>query len=221
MQCPKCNAEVNPNSLFCPKCGDRLDSPEKDLFPASGEAPPAAETKGVPADARARIEQMVASDRETLWQGRYSSKGIVPWMILTGVLLAVLVFAGLHFDFGHWYWSFAWPAVALLLLYQFLLFAWRRLAHGYRLTPQTFFHEKGIVFHSTSPIEIVGIDDMTLDQALLERLFGVGTIRLLSKDTSDPVIVMKGIPNVKDAFAKIDQARRAERRARAVRVENV
>jgi membrane protein YdbS with pleckstrin-like domain len=236
MQCPKCNAEVNPNSLFCPKCGDRLDSPEKGLFPSSTQTPSVAEAQGgaahdTPADARSRIEEMVQSDKETLWQGRYSFKGIVPWMIFAGLVLVLLAFAGWWLGShewkwwgewgGRWFWRISWAGVLAVWVYQLLLFAWRNLAHGYRLTPQTFFHEKGFVFHSTSPIEIVGIDDMTLDQAMLERFFGVGTIRLLSKDMSDPVIVMKGIPNVKDAFAKIDQARRAERRARAVRVENV
>ena len=242
MNCPKCDADVHQGSVFCPKCGERLDSAEQDFSASSTQADPAAPTQASapatpaeqllrpkteaaqesPADARSRIERMVESDRETLWQGRYSFKGIVPWMILTLVLLTALVVLGWRWSaLGQWYWSMTWVIVVLLLLYQLGLFTWRRLAHGYRLTPQTFFHEKGVIFRSTSPIEIVGIDDMTFDQAIFERFFGVGTIRLLSKDVSDPVLVMKGIPNVKDAFAKIDQARRAERRARAVRIDNV
>ena len=251
MKCPKCDAEVNEKSVFCPKCGERLDFPEREFFPSPGEAAAGTQAKtapsktpadqmfqpnaegaaDTPADARSRIEQMVQSDKETLWQGRYSLKGIVPWMISTGLVLVLLAFVGWWFgshewkwwgEWGaKWYWRVSWIGAFLVWLYQLLLFVWRRLGHGYRLTPQTFFHEKGIIFRSTSPIEIVGIDDMTFEQTLLERFFGVGTIRLLSKDMSDRALVMKGIPNVKDAFAKIDQTRRAERRARAVRVENV
>jgi membrane protein YdbS with pleckstrin-like domain len=251
MKCPKCETEVHSSSVFCPKCGERLDSPDREFFPSPAQAPPGAglhagppQTPGeqllrpktdgaaeTPADARSRIEQMVESDRETLWVGRYSFKGIVPWMILAGLVLILLAFVGWWVashewkwwgDWGgRWFWQTTWIGVIGVWLWQLLLFAWRRLAHRYRLTPQTFFHERGIVFRSTSPIEIVGIDDMTFEQTILERLFGVGTIRLLSKDMSDPMVVMKGLPNVKDAFAKIDQARRAERRARAVRVDNV
>ena len=251
MKCPKCDADVNQNSVYCPKCGERLDSPEREFFPSPAQAAPGAEsqpgppqtpaeqllrpkTEGPPdtaAGARSRIERMVESDRETLWVGRYSFKGIVPWMILTGLALILLTvlgwWVGSHewnwwSEWGkRWFWQTTWIGVILVWLCQFLLFAWRRLAHRYRLTPQTFFHEKGIVFRSTSPIEIVGIDDMAFEQTILERLFGVGTIRLLSKDMSDPAVVMKGIPNVKEAFSKIDQARRAERRARAVRVDSV
>ena len=251
MKCPKCDAEVDQRSVYCPKCGERLDSPDRDNFPAPEQetggmqAKPAPwrtaaeqmlQPKGegaaeTPADARSRIEQMVESDKETLWQGRYSFKGIVPWMILVGLVLILLWLIAWWFGSHEWdwwkdwgkkrYWQFSLTGAVLVWLYQLLLFVWRRIGHGYRLTPQTFFHEKGIVFRSTSPIEIVGIDDMTFEQTLLERLFGVGTIRLASKDVSDRVLVMKGIPNVKDAFAKIDQTRRAERRARAVRVENV
>jgi hypothetical protein len=49
----------------------------------------------------------------------------------------------------------------------------------------------------------------------------VGTIRILSNDTTDPLLVMKGIPDVLRVFTTIDQARRAERRRRALRVESV
>ncbi|MGQ9575973.1 MAG: PH domain-containing protein [Thermoguttaceae bacterium] len=253
MNCPKCGVEVDARSVYCPKCGERLDSGDQEFFvpragglgkpatatpaavgPAEALFQPTAEAAQSPqaaADARSRIQQMVEADRETLWQGRYSFKGILPWMILAGLVLILLAFIGWWLG-GHqwqwwaqwggkWFWRISWIGVVLVWLYQLALYGWRRLGHGYRLTPQTFFHEKGIIFRSTSPIEIVSIDDMTFQQTILERLFGVGTIQLLSKDTSDPTLVMKGIPNVKEAFARIDQARRAERRARAVRIDNV
>ncbi len=242
MNCPKCKADVDPKSVYCPKCGERLNPADEDLLPGhrdSGGAPAKApSSEGSPArvfeplggqrppadgpgDAMARVNEQKESDASTLWEGRYSFKAIIPWMILTAAALIVAVFVGLHFGFGQWYWYGVTGIVVALFSYELLLYAWRHVGHRYRLTPQTFFHERGIIFRTTSPIEIVAIDDIAFDQTILERLFGVGTIRLLSKDMIEPALAIKGIPNVKDAFSKIDQARRAERRARAVRIDNV
>jgi uncharacterized membrane protein YdbT with pleckstrin-like domain len=97
----------------------------------------------------------------------------------------------------------------------------RRFTHRYRLTPQTFFHERGLLVKSTSPIEIIRIDDIAMKQTVLERLMGVGTIRILSNDATDPLLILKGIPDVRKTFEAIDQTRRAERRRRALRVNTV
>ncbi len=170
---------------------------------------------------RERAPAVDLGDTVTLWSGRCTFKGIIDRLALSALITLAPVLA-----MGWWPWARkGWPvALGLLILlwaYQFCVYAGRRFGHRYRLTPQTFFHERGLLVKSTSPIEIIRIDDITLKQTVLERLVGVGTIRILSNDTTDPLLVMKGISNVRDAFNTIDQARRAERRRRAVRIDAV
>ena len=70
-------------------------------------------------------------------------------------------------------------------------------------------------------IEVIDIDDVTVEQGLIERMFGVGTIRLLSSDTSDPKLFLRGIDDVKRVAAMIDDVRRDERRKRGMYIETV
>jgi membrane protein YdbS with pleckstrin-like domain len=240
MKCPQCDAEIDGGCIFCPKCGERLQGLEAETFAelrepadettaaASPVAPQGASAPGaLPApgnlapDAHPAAPAVDLGDTVTLWSGRYAFKGMIDRLALSALVTLALVLA-----MGWWSWARkGWPvALALLILlwaYQFCVYVGRRFGHRYRLTPQTFFHERGLLVKSTSPIEIIRIDDITLKQTVLERLVGVGTIRILSNDTTDPLLVMKGIPDVLRVFTTIDQARRAERRRRAVRIDAV
>ena len=51
----------------------------------------------------------------------------------------------------------------------------------YLLTTQRFIHETGILRRVNDRIELLDMDDITFEQGLLERLVGVGTIRIASQ----------------------------------------
>jgi membrane protein YdbS with pleckstrin-like domain len=102
-----------------------------------------------------------------------------------------------------------------------LTLAYRRVSVKYRLTNQRLFHEQGILRRVTDRIELIDIDDVTMEQGLLERLFGVGTIHVSSSDRTAPNLQMPGIDDVKAVADTIDQARRAERQRRGVFIESV
>jgi len=181
--------------------------------------------EGAPArpsrEASARTDGPGLSDTQTLWEGRYDVRGMVDRLVLSGLVTIAVLVLWIWWRPGATIWLIGLGALAILWLYQLLLYVSRHYGHRYRLTPQTFFHESGILIRSSSPIEIIAIDDISYQQTLLERLLGVGTIRITSADRSDPELVLRGIRDVAKAFGVIDQARRAERRRRAVRVDNV
>jgi uncharacterized membrane protein YdbT with pleckstrin-like domain len=102
-----------------------------------------------------------------------------------------------------------------------LTLAYRRMSVKYRLTNQRLFHEQGILRRVTDRIELIDIDDVTLEQGLFERLFGVGTVRVSSTDRTTPELLMPGIDDVKVVADTIDHARRAERQRRGVFIESV
>jgi membrane protein YdbS with pleckstrin-like domain len=106
----------------------------------------------------------------------------------------------------------------LVLIAQYLIERW---SVAYTLTTQRFVHQRGILKRVINRIEVIDIDDVTVEQGFIERMFGVGTIKLLSSDTSDPTLLLRGIDNVKRVAALIDDARRDERRKRGLYMEAV
>ncbi len=121
--------------------------------------------------------------------------------------------------------SWLWIALALFIVglwtYHLALLIARRLGVRYLLTTQRLIHEHGILRRTTDRIEVIDIDDVTFVQGVVERMFGVGTIRIVSSDRTTPEFVMPGISPVKEIADLIDEVRRKERRQRALHIEAI
>ena len=63
-------------------------------------------------------------------------------------------------------------------VYYIAVLCYRRMSVRYCLTTQRFVHERGILRRVNDRIEVLDMDDITFEQGLLERLSGVGTIRI-------------------------------------------
>lgn len=232
MQCAVCGTQVVESGAFCHKCGARLEaenpaSPSSDQ-PAveSGQAavrdqePPAASARERFLEA-ANARRSAADDPEKdLWVGTYSPKDMIGTWALYGAITVVAIAVWLWL--GGWaYWGI--PAIAILLLWCYGLgtLAYRRLSVRYRLTSKRFFHEKGILRRVTDRIEMIDMDDITVVQTIIDRMFGVGTIRITSSDRTHPALVLRGIEDVQHVAGMMDEARLSERRRRGVHIEAV
>jgi uncharacterized membrane protein YdbT with pleckstrin-like domain len=214
MLCPACNTEVSAGSIFCPKCGHRLD----DAAPAAARERTATPAQTLRASQAAKAADGDAEDE--LWHGSYSWKAMIGSWILAGfVTLAALVVCLIFQMPPVWLGAGILIAVIWLSLLGFLLY--ERLSVDYTLTTQRFLHKSGILRRVTNRIEVIDIDDVTYEQGLVQRMLGVGTIRLLSSDTSDPTLHLRGIDEVQRVANLIDEARRAERRKRGLHIETV
>jgi uncharacterized membrane protein YdbT with pleckstrin-like domain len=107
-----------------------------------------------------------------------------------------------------------WAALAVVLLY-------RRLTVRYRLTTYRFFHETGLLSRTRNRVEVIDINDVTLKQGIIERMFEVGTIHIQSSDVTHPELDLPGIESVRQVTDLIDNTRRAERQRRGVFMENI
>jgi hypothetical protein len=70
-------------------------------------------------------------------------------------------------------------------------------------------------------VELIDMDDVTYVQGPIQTLLKVGNITIKSSDVSHPVLVLKGISDVKRIAELIDDARRSERRRRGLFMEAV
>lgn len=205
MNCPACKTENAADALFCSKCGQRLNELE-------AAAPTGAE----------RLKQRVPAGAEPetkLWSGGFSPKAMIGYWVLAAVLTVGGAIGGF---FGG---PPAWLLVGLLAIALwgglFLFYLYLRYGMSYELTSQRLIHKVGILSQTTNRIEVIDIDDVATHQTFIERLLGVGTIKILSSDTSDPTLSIRGIDEVKRIATMIDNVRRDERRRRGMYIENV
>lgn len=206
MHCSKCGRELPAEVKFCPHCGAR-----------QGPSPP---------DATAPVERLIGSSRgrnagpeEELWSGAYSPKAMVGPAIGAALLTAIgAVLAAIAGPAGGLAWGIGvvlvWGAIGLLLAY-------RRLTVHYRLTTYRLFHDTGLLSRIGNRVEVIDIDDVTVHQGLIERLFGVGTIVIRSSDVTHPELSLRGIEAAKKVADLIDGTRRAERQRRGLHLETI
>lgn len=220
MQCHICDAPVEAGARFCPQCG----AAQRQGFEAEPPEVPAGDP--VEQAPRERFLSAAASrsgDQEPeteIWQGGYSPKAMIGAWVGSGVLTLVLLVVGIVMWQGP-VWLAVVLSILLLWLFQLARLVYRRLEISYHLTTQRFLHEHGILKRVTDRIELIDIDDITFEQTVLERLVGVGTIRVTSSDRTHPELTLKGIDRVKEVATKLDDARRSERRRRGLHIESI
>jgi uncharacterized membrane protein YdbT with pleckstrin-like domain len=158
---------------------------------------------------------------EELWQGGYSPKAMYGSWLGAAVATVAGLIAVLMFSPDATGWMIFGAAAAIVWLFLLGTLAYRRLSDRYRLTNQRFFHEHGILRRITDRVEVIDIDDVTFEQGIVERMLGVGTLRINSSDKTTPHLNLPGIDNIKEVADKVDRARRAERQRRSLYIESV
>jgi membrane protein YdbS with pleckstrin-like domain len=94
------------------------------------------------------------------------------------------------------------------------------IGRRYRLTSQRLFIEQGILNQTIDQTELIRIDDVRVQKTLLDRVFGLGTVSLLSTDLSDRGVVIEGVCNA-DRVAEAVRANTRTQRGKAFYVENL
>ncbi|MGA2798961.1 MAG: PH domain-containing protein [Thermoguttaceae bacterium] len=227
MVCPQCGAEIVAEAIFCHKCGHRISEEIVQGDPGrpstdAGESPPPALTPNEKFKATAAgLDSSEEQERE-LWHGGYSPKAMIGAWCLCALVSIVLLIIGCF-----WVGTKPWPWIIILLIiigfwgYNLLKMLHRRLSVSYLLTNQRFIHESGVLRRITDRIEVIDIDDITFEQGVVERIVGVGTIKIASSDRTHPELLLYGIENVSQVSGLIDDTRRSERRRRGLHIENI
>lgn len=117
-------------------------------------------------------------------------------------------------------WSnIAWYAACVLILpipiavYKYL----ETRAVSIRVTSQRLQIETGILSRSLEEVELYRIKDTTLERSFLQRLVGLGTVRIMTSDESAQLVLLKHLPDARGVRETIRSQVEAVRRARGVR----
>lgn len=175
MHCSRCGAPLATDSAFCNKCG----APTRPGAAAPLAPPPPA----------------AAEPEEEVWTGRYSGKAVAHWWIFwflwtvgLSYLYAMVLKERPPYALYVYLGLIAAPALAILWH-----IAIRKLTLKYRLTSHRFFRESGFISRDIAELELIRVDDVSVRQNILQRIFNVGAVTILSSDATDPRLLVEGI----------------------------
>ena len=221
MKCPACEADLPADAAFCHKCGASLTAaPSAGMQSAASasslNAPSAPRRFPLPLGKGRHDEQ-----EEILWQGQFSKLAMIGAWVAGGIFTIALIAVGVVAGFTGGAWAIAAGVIALVWAGLVLRLLYLQLSLHYYLTNQRFIHERGLLWREVDRIETIDIDDVAVQQGPVERMLGIGSVRLKSSDASTPEFTIQGIEDVRRVASLIDEARRKERRRRGMYIESV
>jgi membrane protein YdbS with pleckstrin-like domain len=160
---------------------------------------------------------------EDAWEGGYSGKAMFGnWLVagFVSLLVIVLLFRYEQLREGDRSKYILLGIASVWILLGFMVL-YRKMNVRYHLTTQRFIHQSGILTRVSDRIEVIDIDDVTYYQGVIERLVGVGSIKVNSSDRTHPELWLRGIENVQEVADLLDDLRRKERRRRGLHIESI
>lgn len=128
-------------------------------------------------------------------------------IVLTPILLATFSTAPIW-----WVWLLCFFVAGLLVAIPWILtYKWKYKISNYRVDV-----EQGILSKTYDTLELWHVEDIQLNQSVIARLMGVGTILIFSHADRTGAIHLQGIPNPRKLFETVKQRIIAVKRQRGV-----
>jgi len=166
------------------------------------------------------------SAEKEIWAGRTHWKHYAGRLILwvAGNIALVVVVAWLA-SRADWLTAAAatWIILAVFAVSGILIVgrvAYKVLDHRYRLTTQRIFIARGILSQTVDQTELIRVDDVRLHKSFMDRILGLGTVTILSTDTSNSQLVIEGIADAEKVAEAIRTRMRAMRQ-KSLFIENL
>jgi len=86
----------------------------------------------------------------------------------------------------------------------------------YRITNYRIDYERGVFSKDINTLELWHVEDIQYHQSLLDRLFNIGQITVISHDEATPTLLLKALPNPRPVFDALKDQIIAVKRQRGV-----
>jgi Bacterial PH domain len=187
--CPECARQISTAAAACPHCG----------FPVASAAPDG------PLVARQAFAGPAPRNEETLWEARPTALLLLGQILRSLgflIVLAILDWAARSYLVPELQLSLrlvTTARVALLVFFVVLVIA--RLARAWvrvkttcwKLTNQRLVMESGVLSRTLDNVDVRTVDDTKFQQTIAGRLLDFGTVVVISKDRTNPVLVLHGV----------------------------
>jgi membrane protein YdbS with pleckstrin-like domain len=135
------------------------------------------------------------------------------WIAGLALMLSPVLYWMVKGWWPHWLVSVILVLVGLLLMWIPVMIM---KSVRYRISNYRIDFERGILGKKIDTLELWHVDDIKMEQSFAERMLGVGTITVLSNDTSTPKLPLRGLPNPRPLFESLKQRVIAVKRQRGV-----
>jgi membrane protein YdbS with pleckstrin-like domain len=138
------------------------------------------------------------------------------WVLLGLVVISIPIVLRIMEKQGQtfaWWWFLVAIVVGLILIFVPWL---KTKSIAYKITNYRIDIEKGLIGRHIDTMELWHVEDLSLNQSVLERILGVGTVVVMSHDDTTPRLAMRGLPNPKPLFETLKQRVIAVKRQRGV-----
>ena len=175
-----------------------------------------------PALAPDRTAAPPAGPERDLWAGRthwqHYAGGIAIWLV-AAVVLAVLVLSIDALSGKVAAYLVGIPVIGSALVLGARLVV-RIYGSRYRVTDERLFFERGVLSQTIDQTELIRVDDVRVRKNLVDRLFGLGSVEVLSTDVSDRAVVIPGIRKA-DEVTEIIRTRMRTLRGKSLFIEHL
>ncbi len=157
---------------------------------------------------------------EEIWTGRTHWKHFATMIGWAGVGgLTILILTGLYLS-GGWFW---WAFLLVVLVMSGIVGKIAATVFGtrYRLTSERLFIDRGILSQTINQTELIRVDDVRVTKTMVDRIFGLGTVDILSTDTTDKLITITGVQDPEYVAELIRNRMRTARQRKSVFVESL
>lgn len=161
-----------------------------------------------------------------LWTGRTHWKhfaGLILRVLLIDLVAAIVLWQtasrGKFTENSTAWWIFI-AVIAVGFAYLMVRIGLTILNERYRLTSQRLFLERGILSQTVDQLELVRVDDVRINKSLLNRIFGTGTVTIMTTDASNRNIQLVGVVRPEEVAEAVRTHVRASRQ-RSLYVENI
>ncbi len=135
------------------------------------------------------------------------------WLLIGIALIALPIVSHMR----RWHWPGLVMAISVILGIAAIVLPWLLMrATRYRITSYRIEYERGILKRRIDTLELWHVNDIQFEQGLVDRMFNVGDITVLSSDKTTPKLELEGVPSPRDVFNKLQQRIIVVKRQRGV-----